>query len=66
MLLVITPATEASETSVGETPYRALAADGTFIHWREKRIDDAALFGSPLRGADGFEVADFDRDGAPL
>ena len=45
------------------TPSQAQAADGAFIHWREKRIDDEALSGLPLRGADGFEVADFDRDG---
>ncbi|MBT4522638.1 MAG: hypothetical protein HOC23_21785 [Halieaceae bacterium] len=48
---------------VAQTPTRAMATDGSYIHWSERLIDDEGLSGLALRGADGFEVADFDKDG---
>lgn len=54
---------QASELTVADTLTNARAVDGAYIHWLEKRIDDEALAGLPVRGADGFEVADFDQDG---
>ncbi|MBW1849004.1 MAG: VCBS repeat-containing protein [Deltaproteobacteria bacterium] len=45
-------------------PTTARAADGRFISWAEHRIDDQSLAGGvPLRGTDGLELADLDRDG---
>ena len=55
--------TRAGELTVADTPSDAAAAGGLFIHWREYIIDDEAASGLPLRGADGFELADFDKDG---
>ena len=38
--------------------------EGSYISWRERRIDDEGLSGGvPLRGADGLQMADLDRDG---
>jgi hypothetical protein len=42
---------------------QARAADGSYISWREHRIDDELLTGVPLRGSDGLVMADLDRDG---
>jgi len=50
-------------TTVADTPTRARTASGDFISWREHIIDDEALGGVPIRGADGLQLADFDRDG---
>jgi arylsulfatase A-like enzyme len=36
---------------------------GKNIVWREHIIDDEAMSGIPLRGADGLAVTDFDKDG---
>lgn len=55
--------TRAGELTVAGTPSDAVAAGGLFIHWREHIIDDEVSSGLPLRGADGFELADFDQDG---
>lgn len=63
ILAAFSPGLLADELTVAATPSRAQAADGSYIHWHEQRIDDQGLSGLPLRGADGFEVADFDRDG---
>ena len=54
---------KASDMTVANTPSNAVASDGMFIHWHEHVIDDEANSGLPLRGADGFELADFDKDG---
>jgi hypothetical protein len=62
-LEVVPDHSQAGDRSVAETPSTAKASDGRYLHWQEHIIDDQALSGLPLRGADGFEVADFDRDG---
>lgn len=50
--------------TVAETPTDAQAADGSYISWREHRIDDEATNGGvPLRGGDGLVQGDIDRDG---
>jgi hypothetical protein len=41
----------------------ARAEDGSYIGWREHLVDDQALSGVELRGADGLEIADLDADG---
>lgn len=49
---------------VAKAPSSAKATDDRFISWLEHRIDDQALAGGlRLRGADGLEMADLDRDG---
>lgn len=42
---------------------QAQAADGSYISWREHRIDDELLTGVALRGSDGLVMADLDNDG---
>lgn len=49
--------------SVADTPTHARAGSGEFIAWREHRIDDEDLGGVPIRGGDGLQMADLDRDG---
>ena len=50
--------------TVSDTPTTARAKDGSFISWKEHLIDDQQLSGGvKLRGADGVQVADLDRDG---
>ncbi len=49
--------------SVAATPSDARAADGSFISWREHRIDDEGISGSPIRGGDGLQLGDLDGDG---
>jgi len=48
---------------VGDLASTVRAEDGRFVHWVEHRIDDSALAGTRLRGADGLEVGDLDGDG---
>ncbi len=48
---------------VASTPTGATAADGSYISWREHLIDDEALGGVAIRGADGSVMGDLDRDG---
>jgi hypothetical protein len=52
-----------SRPNVADTPTRAKAQDGRYISWKEHLIDDQQLSGVPLRGADGLQMADLDRDG---
>ncbi len=50
--------------SVADTLTSATTPAGEFISWREHRIDDEGLSGGvPLRGGDGLQMADLDRDG---
>lgn len=50
--------------TVADTPTQAQTTDGQFISWREHRIDDEGLNGGvPIRGGDGLQMADIDRDG---
>ena len=52
--------------SVAETPSDAQDADGRYISWREHLIDDEGINGGvPIRGGDGLQMADIDRDGYP-
>ncbi|MFN7937308.1 MAG: VCBS repeat-containing protein [Bryobacteraceae bacterium] len=53
----------AQVVTVEDTPTRARSVGGEFISWREHLIDDQALGGVPIRGGDGLQLADFDRDG---
>ena len=60
----VTGADSPTDMSVGDTPSRAVAADGRYISWREHRIDDENLNGGvSIRGGDGLVEADIDRDG---
>lgn len=49
--------------TVADTPTRARTPGGEYISWKEHRIDDEALGGAAIRGGDGLQLADFDRDG---
>lgn len=51
------------ERGVGDRLAEARAEDGRFISWVEHRIDDSALAGTRLRGADGLAIGDLDGDG---
>lgn len=48
---------------VGDIPTMVRAADDNFISWREHLVDDEAISGIELRGSDGLEMMDLDRDG---
>ncbi len=48
---------------VSATLTRATAADGRSISWKEHLIDDEAAGNTPVRGADGLQMGDFDKDG---
>jgi hypothetical protein len=56
-------ATGATAQNLADAPTRAVAANGSYVSWREHLIDDEALGGLPLRGADGLAMGDLDRDG---
>ena len=50
--------------AVADRLVEAQDTGGRYISWQEHRIDDQALAGGvPLRGADGLQMADLDRDG---
>jgi hypothetical protein len=42
---------------------QAQAAGGGYISWKEHRIDDEAMGEVSIRGADGFQMGDLDKDG---
>lgn len=52
-----------SSPTVADTPSKARSPAGEYISWREHRIDDEDLGGVPIRGGDGLQMADIDRDG---
>lgn len=50
--------------TVADTLTKARTPGGEYISWKEHLIDDEALSGGvKLRGADGLQMADLDRDG---
>ena len=63
LLILAHTTTSYSQLTVGDTPTRALATDGSFISWKEHIIDDRLTSGVPFNGSDGLEMADLDRDG---
>ena len=63
LLLLAHTTTSYSQLTVGDTPTRAVATDGSFISWKEHIIDDRLTSGVPFNGSDGLEMADLDRDG---
>ncbi|MCB1686483.1 MAG: VCBS repeat-containing protein, partial [Pseudomonadales bacterium] len=66
VLALLGPAPIQAARSVNDTPTTAQAGDGAFISWVEHRIDDEGVNGGiAIRGGDGLEMADIDRDGYP-
>ena len=63
LVIFLSPGICADSLIVSDKLSAARSTDGSYIHWVENRVDDQALSNIPLRGADGFEVADFDKDG---
>ena len=55
----------AAPLTVADTPASARTPSGEYISWREHRIDDKDLGGVAIRGGDGLQLADIDRDGFP-
>ena len=51
-------------TSVADSFTQARFADGSYISWKEHLIDDEESAGGvPIRGGDGLQMADLDKDG---
>jgi hypothetical protein len=63
MAALCAAAAPSTAQTLAEAPTGARAADGRYISWREHVIDDEAVSGIALRGADGLVMADLDRDG---
>jgi hypothetical protein len=54
----------AETLTVADTPGTVVAADGLYISWVEHRVDDELLNGgTAIRGGDGLDMGDIDRDG---
>src|SRR4030095_14558369 len=53
----------AVQASLASTPTNARTADGKYISWRARLIDDEATGGVAIRGGDGLKIADLDKDG---
>ncbi|WP_459788303.1 FG-GAP repeat domain-containing protein [Alteriqipengyuania sp. 357] len=51
------------QRTVADAPGTAQAPSGKYISWREHRIDDEDVGEVPIRGGDGLQMADLDRDG---
>ena len=56
-------ARKSAQLTVADTPSGARTPSGSYISWREHRIDDEDLGGVRIRGGDGLQMADLDRDG---
>lgn len=56
---------QSSPPTVADTPSNARTPTGDYIAWREHRVDDEDLGGLTIRGGDGLQLADLDRDGFP-
>lgn len=56
-------ACEQEPLTVADTPTAATTPDGQYISWKEHLIDDQATSGVELRGGDGLQIADLDKDG---
>ena len=64
LLLAVVVIAACGPKTVAETPTDARAADGSYISWKEHLIDDEGVNGGvPIRGGDGLQMADLDRDG---
>ena len=51
-------------TTVADTLTDTRSADGQYISWKEHLIDDEGVNGGiPIRGGDGLQMADLDKDG---
>ena len=62
--LILLAAACSNPPTVADTLTAARAADGSYISWKEHRIDDEGVNGGvPLRGGDGLQMADLDKDG---
>lgn len=54
----------AGPLTVADTPTTARTPQGEYISWKEHLIDDQQISGGiPLRGGDGLQMADLDKDG---
>ena len=63
LLVACEPVGPPPESDVASTLTKAVAADDSYISWREHLIDDEAIGGVSIRGADGSSMGDLDRDG---
>jgi hypothetical protein len=63
LALLLAGCGSADDGLLSNAPTTARAADGSYISWREHRIDDELLTGVPLRGSDGLVMGDLDGDG---
>lgn len=64
LLCLVGAACSQTPLTVADTPTLAKTPDGMYISWKEHLIDDEQVSGGvKLRGADGLQMADFDKDG---
>jgi hypothetical protein len=63
LLFTLLLANLAFTQTVADILTRARTPAGQYISWREHLIDDQQVSGVPIRGGDGLQIADFDKDG---